>query len=170
MGRMTALRKDTGRVRGIVAGSVIRRVVCRAVARQFDDHFLAATAPADHFAAATAPAAVEQFPAAAPAAFYTNPYIAPGNTEKVSELRKFIPSCCLHRPLPRPCSGLHQPLHRPRRSLHRPQPRPLCCLLHRCWRSSWRRSCPHPWSCPALATTLLKDSLLNCTLFVGRTK
>ena len=26
-----------------------------------------------------APAAVEQFPAAAPAAFYTNPYIAPGD-------------------------------------------------------------------------------------------
>ena len=45
------------------------------------DHFLAATAPADHFSAATAPAAVEQFPAAAPAAFYTNPYIAPGETE-----------------------------------------------------------------------------------------
>ena len=44
------------------------------------DHFLAATAPADHFSAATAPAAVEQFPAAAPAAFYTNPYIAPGET------------------------------------------------------------------------------------------
>merc|ERR1712198_292686 len=35
------------------------------------DHFLAATAPADHFSAATAPAAVEQFPAAAPAALYT---------------------------------------------------------------------------------------------------
>merc|ERR1712156_454608 len=35
------------------------------------DFFLQAVAPADHFSAATAPAAVEQFPAAAPAALYT---------------------------------------------------------------------------------------------------
>merc|ERR1712227_1088530 len=41
------------------------------------DHFSAAPAPADHFSAATAPAAVEQFPAAAPAAAYTVPQLAP---------------------------------------------------------------------------------------------
>merc|ERR1712198_82492 len=40
-------------------------------------HFNAATAPADHFLAATAPAAVEQSPAAAPAAAYTVPNLAP---------------------------------------------------------------------------------------------
>ena len=45
LGRMTALNKEEGKVRGIVAGSVLRRVVCRAVALQFADKFLDATAP-----------------------------------------------------------------------------------------------------------------------------
>eukprot|EP00959_Pyramimonas_sp_CCMP1952_P403287 8450210-Pyramimonas_sp.AAC.1 len=37
LGRLTTLKKDNGRVRGIVAGSIIRRVVCKAVAKQFND-------------------------------------------------------------------------------------------------------------------------------------
>ena len=45
LGRMTALQKDNGRVRGIVAGSVMRRLACRAVALQFGDRFLESTAP-----------------------------------------------------------------------------------------------------------------------------
>ena len=45
LGRMTALRKDSGKARGIVAGSVLRRVVCRAVAAQFGEQFLEETAP-----------------------------------------------------------------------------------------------------------------------------
>ena len=45
LGRMTALQKGDGRVRGIVAGSVLRRVVCRAVARQYGGVFRKATAP-----------------------------------------------------------------------------------------------------------------------------
>ena len=45
LGRMTALKKDTGRVRGIVAGSVLRRLTCKAVVAQYSDAFLAATAP-----------------------------------------------------------------------------------------------------------------------------
>ena len=45
LGRMTALKKENGRVRGIVAGSIMRRVVCRAVARQYGERFLTATAP-----------------------------------------------------------------------------------------------------------------------------
>eukprot|EP00973_Karenia_brevis_P007617 1036035-Karenia_brevis.AAC.1 len=44
MGRMTALKKDGTKVRGIVAGSVLRRVVCRALAMQYGDDFLEATA------------------------------------------------------------------------------------------------------------------------------
>ena len=42
---MTALRKGNGRVRGIVAGTVLRRLICKAVARQFAARFLPATAP-----------------------------------------------------------------------------------------------------------------------------
>jgi hypothetical protein len=42
---MTALKKENGKVRGIVAGSVLRRLACRAVAMQFSEDFLAATAP-----------------------------------------------------------------------------------------------------------------------------
>ena len=45
LGKMTALQKDNGKVRGIVAGAVLRRVVCRAVASQHADAFLQATAP-----------------------------------------------------------------------------------------------------------------------------
>ena len=45
MGRMTALKKPNGKVRGIVAGNTIRRLVCRAVARQFGDALQQATAP-----------------------------------------------------------------------------------------------------------------------------
>merc|ERR1712013_145689 len=41
------------------------------------DHFLAATAPADHFSAQKRSAPVEQFPAAAHAAAYTTPNLAP---------------------------------------------------------------------------------------------
>ena len=45
LGRMTALRKKEGGVRGIVAGSILRRLVCKTVAAQFGDHFLARTSP-----------------------------------------------------------------------------------------------------------------------------
>ena len=45
MGRMTALKKDNGQIRGIVAGSVMRRLVCKTVAVQFSDDFLERTAP-----------------------------------------------------------------------------------------------------------------------------
>ena len=48
---------DNGRIRGIVARSVMRRVVCRAVARQFGEQFLAATAP--HQFALQTPAGAE---------------------------------------------------------------------------------------------------------------
>ena len=45
LGRLTALKKDNGKVRGIVAGSVFRRLTCKALAKQFADDFLAATSP-----------------------------------------------------------------------------------------------------------------------------
>jgi len=45
IGRISALQKDTGRIRGIVAGSVLRRLVCKAVAKQFASKLLEATAP-----------------------------------------------------------------------------------------------------------------------------
>ena len=45
LGRMTALKKKDERVRGIVAGSVIRRLACRAVAQQFADELMETTAP-----------------------------------------------------------------------------------------------------------------------------
>eukprot|EP00973_Karenia_brevis_P089074 12352557-Karenia_brevis.AAC.1 len=45
MGRMKALKKAGTKVRGIVAGSVLRRVVCRALAMQYGDVLLEATAP-----------------------------------------------------------------------------------------------------------------------------
>ena len=45
LGRMTALKKESGKVRGIVAGSIVRRLACRTVAHQCGDRFLAATAP-----------------------------------------------------------------------------------------------------------------------------
>ena len=45
LGRMTALKKDNGRIRGIVAGSVLRRLTCKAVATQYSEKFMAATSP-----------------------------------------------------------------------------------------------------------------------------
>ena len=45
MGRMTALNKKDGNVRGIVAGSIIRRLGCRAIAQQFSDAFMITTSP-----------------------------------------------------------------------------------------------------------------------------
>ena len=45
LGRMTALQKANGKVRGIVVGNTIRRLVCRTVARQFADELQSATAP-----------------------------------------------------------------------------------------------------------------------------
>ena len=45
LGRLTALKKDIGKVRGIVAGSVFRRLACKALAKQFADELLAATSP-----------------------------------------------------------------------------------------------------------------------------
>ena len=45
LGRMTALKKDNGKIRGIVAGSIVRRLVCKTVAKQFSDHFLERTSP-----------------------------------------------------------------------------------------------------------------------------
>ena len=45
LGRLTALRKPNGRVRGIVAGAVWRRCVGRALSMQFSDAFATTTAP-----------------------------------------------------------------------------------------------------------------------------
>ena len=45
LGRKTALQKDNGKVRGIAAGTVVRRLPCRAVAMQFSSAFMTATAP-----------------------------------------------------------------------------------------------------------------------------
>ena len=45
LGRMTALRKDNGKVRGIVAGSVLRRLASKAVVMQCGQALKAATAP-----------------------------------------------------------------------------------------------------------------------------
>jgi hypothetical protein len=42
---MTALQKDDGNVRGIVAGSILRRLVCKTVAAKFSVAFLERTAP-----------------------------------------------------------------------------------------------------------------------------
>ena len=48
MGRMTALRKTNGGVRGIVVGDVVRRLVARTVAQQLGPSVEAATAPCQH--------------------------------------------------------------------------------------------------------------------------
>ena len=48
MGRMTALRKPAGGVRGIVVGDVIRRLVARTVAQQVGSNVEKATAPYQH--------------------------------------------------------------------------------------------------------------------------
>jgi len=45
LGRLTALKKDNGRVRGIVAGAILRRLVCKTVAKQHAENFLKATSP-----------------------------------------------------------------------------------------------------------------------------
>ena len=45
LGRLTALRKPNGGVRGIVAGDVVRRLVSRTVAQQVSDEVEAATSP-----------------------------------------------------------------------------------------------------------------------------
>ena len=45
LGRMTALKKGANRVRGIVAGAVLRRLTCKAVAQQFAKELLDATEP-----------------------------------------------------------------------------------------------------------------------------
>ena len=45
LGRMTALKKDNGRIRGIVASSLFRRLVCKTVARQYAEIFMESTAP-----------------------------------------------------------------------------------------------------------------------------
>ena len=45
LGRMTALRKPSGGVRGIVVGDVLRRLVARTVAQVLGNNFKAATAP-----------------------------------------------------------------------------------------------------------------------------
>ena len=45
LGRLTALKKESGRVRGIVAGAVMRRLVGKALAKDFGDTFLSATWP-----------------------------------------------------------------------------------------------------------------------------
>lgn len=45
LGRVTALEKKDNNVRGIVAGAIIRRLVCKTVAQRFSDDFMRATAP-----------------------------------------------------------------------------------------------------------------------------
>ena len=45
LGRMTALKKTSGKVRGIVAGCTLRRLVGRALATQFSEQLMKATAP-----------------------------------------------------------------------------------------------------------------------------
>ena len=44
-GRLTALRKPNGKIRGIVTGATVRRVVARALAMQFADAVEDATQP-----------------------------------------------------------------------------------------------------------------------------
>ena len=45
LGRMTALKKPDGGVRGIVVGDIIRRLVARTIAKQVSKQAEAATAP-----------------------------------------------------------------------------------------------------------------------------
>ena len=45
LGRLTALRKSNGRVRGIVTGDVFRRLVARTLAQQVGEEVEQATAP-----------------------------------------------------------------------------------------------------------------------------
>ena len=48
IGRMTALQKPTGGVRGIVVGDFVRRLVARTLARQLGRAVESATAPIVH--------------------------------------------------------------------------------------------------------------------------
>ena len=48
LGRMTALQKPNGGVRGIVAGDVLRRLVAKTVAQQMEKAVEAATRPHQH--------------------------------------------------------------------------------------------------------------------------
>ena len=48
MGRITALRKSDGCVRGIIAGDLFRRLVSRTIAKQLAKEVEAATAPFQH--------------------------------------------------------------------------------------------------------------------------
>ena len=48
LGRLTALRKKDGGVRGIVAGEVIRRLVSRTIAQQLSPAVATATGPFQH--------------------------------------------------------------------------------------------------------------------------
>ncbi len=45
LGRLTALLKDSWKVRGIVVGSILRRLVGKALSKDFSKHFMNATAP-----------------------------------------------------------------------------------------------------------------------------
>ena len=45
LGRMTALKKENGRIIGIVASSALRRLVCKAIARQYAHNFMEEIAP-----------------------------------------------------------------------------------------------------------------------------
>ena len=45
LGRMIALQKPNGRVRGLVIGDILRRTVSRAIAQHFSQHFHAACSP-----------------------------------------------------------------------------------------------------------------------------
>ena len=48
LGRITALQKPSGGVRGIVVGDVLRRLVARTIAQQMSDVVEAATAPCQY--------------------------------------------------------------------------------------------------------------------------
>ena len=45
IGQMAVLKQESSRVQGIVAGNVLRRLVCKAVAKQYSEAFMTATAP-----------------------------------------------------------------------------------------------------------------------------
>ena len=44
-GRLTAMQKENGKVRGIVAGTVLRRIVAKALAKEFGDAIMECTSP-----------------------------------------------------------------------------------------------------------------------------
>ena len=45
LGRLTALQKSSGGVRGIVAGDILRRIVARTITQQISSHVERTTAP-----------------------------------------------------------------------------------------------------------------------------